>query len=336
LITRAIGYSEGNRTLDAKFRPSYYGHRDPGNGAHNLGSFSRQESDNVTPEAADQDWLNRLRDQMPRYLKAVRSSGLDPNDLRLLLNFCDLYTQAPLAAIGEGGFLDQMPAISRQGTTTQAILEARMQAYVDPQTGRLDAPGFANQVDRLQADQKRRMAALEDVLSNYNNTPAKGNYMRLVRTGTTDEYGALLLRLEYVSGDGQIQDQVQAVSGAPGKQALRTIDQSMSGSNEPVPEGWYLVGQLEWSQLERNQDSWGEGLGPMWIQVYDTGNRSDIGIHLDANRKVAPGTAGCIGLIHPDDLQKVADWYSRQGQEPSFLVVDYGLGTLPVQFRTIK
>ena len=40
LVTRAIGYSEGNRTLDAKFRPSYYGHRDPGNGAHNLGSFS--------------------------------------------------------------------------------------------------------------------------------------------------------------------------------------------------------------------------------------------------------------------------------------------------------
>lgn len=163
-----VGTSEGNRTPQGGFTASYKGHTDPGNGARNIGSFSYQvkQGGATTPQQADALWNQKLAAQMPAYQKAAKEAGLDPNNARLAANFADLYTQAPLAATGRGGFLDQMKTMARNGgPTPDNILAARMKSYVDPSTGRLDAPGFGNSPDRLRADQQRRMGALDSALS---------------------------------------------------------------------------------------------------------------------------------------------------------------------------
>jgi Peptidase_C39 like family len=167
LIARAVGHSEGNRTPDGGFNKSYQGHTDPGNGAYNIGSFSYQvkQGGASTPAQADELWMGRLKQQMPRYEAAAKAAGLNPADSRLLANFCDLYTQAPLAATGKGGFLDRMGEIAKGGGSYEAIIAARVNSYRDPGSGRIDAPGFGNSEARLRTDQDRRMTALEAVLS---------------------------------------------------------------------------------------------------------------------------------------------------------------------------
>jgi murein DD-endopeptidase MepM/ murein hydrolase activator NlpD len=165
LIARAVGHSEGNRSVSGGFTGSYNGHTDPGNGASNIGSFSyqTQQGGASTPEEADQLWLNRLQSQMPAYEAAAKAGGYDPADPRLLTNFTDLYTQSPLAATGSGGFLEQI-AKGGGNNSYDSILQARLQSYRNPTTGSLDAPGFGNSLSALTADQNRRMQALESVL----------------------------------------------------------------------------------------------------------------------------------------------------------------------------
>lgn len=165
LIARAVGTSEGNRTPEGGFTGSYSGHTDPGNAAHNMGSFSVQNAPVSSPEEADAYWLNRLQGEMPGYIEACKKANLDPTDARLLTNFADLYTQAPEAATAPGGLLDQLPAIAAAGGGYDAILEARMKSYINPATGQLDAGGFGNDPNRLRADQRRRMDALESVVA---------------------------------------------------------------------------------------------------------------------------------------------------------------------------
>lgn len=173
LIARAVGTSEGNRTPDGGFNSSYKGHTDPGNGVANIGSFSYQvhQGGASTPEEADALWLNRLKQQMPNYAQKVQAAGLDPNDGRLLANFTDLYTQAPAAAVGQGGFLDRLGEIKAAGGSYEAILQARLNSYRNPSSGALDAPGFGNSLERLTADQQRRMQALESVLAKSPGAP---------------------------------------------------------------------------------------------------------------------------------------------------------------------
>jgi peptidoglycan hydrolase-like protein with peptidoglycan-binding domain len=163
LISRAIGHSEGNRTLEGGKTDSYYGHTDPGNGVHNQGTFSYQHGAS-SPEAADRQWLTKMRSELPAYESAARGAGLDPNNPLLAASFFDLYTQAPLAATGKQGFLDRLPELARKGVTPENLAQVRVDAYRDPRTGQLDAPGFGNDPQRLLADQRRRTQALDAVV----------------------------------------------------------------------------------------------------------------------------------------------------------------------------
>lgn len=160
-ISVAVGCSEGNRTADGGHNASYYGHTDPGNGAHNLGTFSVQGVASVaTPEQADAYWLGQLRDKLlPAYLQAC-ALGLQKSDNALLFAaVCDLYTQSPAACTAKGGLLDQV-AKPRPVVTEAALVDMRCAAYVDPATGKLEAAGFGNDPARLRADQQRRMDAV--------------------------------------------------------------------------------------------------------------------------------------------------------------------------------
>jgi hypothetical protein len=74
------------------------------------------------------------------------------------MNGIDLANQAPQAALGRGGYIDWLASAKQKGLTGAAgILYARVNSYINPNTGNLDAPGLGNSWSRVEADQKRRM-----------------------------------------------------------------------------------------------------------------------------------------------------------------------------------
>src|SRR5262245_32918291 len=67
-----VGYSEGNRTLNGGFRASFGGHTDPGNRAHNRGSYSYQGPGARTRQQADAIWGGVLQGRTAAYQAAAR------------------------------------------------------------------------------------------------------------------------------------------------------------------------------------------------------------------------------------------------------------------------
>jgi hypothetical protein len=158
------------------------------------------------------------------------------------------------------------------------------------------------------------------------------SYLRLVRTsGKPDARGLELLWLDRVK-NGIVLSSLWAVSGAPGHQFFRASKDSISGSMEPLPEGRYRLGGLDWANGEGNYSaSFAPGLGAVWVGLeYEAPGGTDrtaIGIHLDQNAKISPGTAGCVGLLTPADEKTFVGWI--KADNPRHLFVDWGLGTCP-------
>ena len=154
-----IGINEGTR--DAKGNPTnaYYGHRDPGNGRGNQGTFSAQQG-YASAEQADRAWVRKINAvTLSTFTPALRAAGLTPGVAayeRILFNLQDLYVQAPAAATGRGGLVDRIPEILAAGATIEAIAKARADSFFRPGTDILDAPGFGNNYARLSSDQRRR------------------------------------------------------------------------------------------------------------------------------------------------------------------------------------
>ena len=162
-LSVAIGHAEGNRTVNGGHTRSYAGHTDPGNRAHNLGTFSyqaRQNSSVQTPEQADQVQLARLRSQIPGYEAACRRAGVDANNPRLQAAYFNLWNQSPRMA---GRFLDRMGRnLGNQPLSVENITRARVDACYDDR-GRFTSTGLRNP-QRAYRDQLRRENALEAVL----------------------------------------------------------------------------------------------------------------------------------------------------------------------------
>lgn len=160
--------------------------------------------------------------------------------------------------------------------------------------------------------------------------PATGStYMRMAPTGESDANGLKKMQIELIDAQGRVLDRIDARSGAPGAQALRTAAQSKSGSYEPIPEGSYRLGKPEWAAGEGNVNaSFGAGLGGFWLGVESLTNtdRSALGFHLDANMASSPGSAGCIVLGDKASIMKLQKWVKESN--PESLIVDYGLGTV--------
>ena len=153
--------------------------------------------------------------------------------------------------------------------------------------------------------------------------------LRLTRTFRKDARGLDLLRLERIK-NGIPMASLTVVSGAPGAQAFRTGPASKSGSLEPLPEGRWSIGDIEWAGGPDNyQARHSPGLGAIWVPLTYQGqtSRSAIGIHLDENAVRSPGTAGCVGLLNRSDEAKLVGWL--RADDPQALYVDWGLGTCP-------
>lgn len=147
----SVGAAEGTRDEDCNPTAAYRGHIDPGNGAENLGSFSYQHGAS-SPAEADQQQLARLRraeDGLQAQAEAKFGQPLSKPALGAAL---DLWNQSPAA--GES-FVEHLPTAKPTG---EQIVQARTQSYVDPSTGRLDAPGLGNRLEQVEADQARRTA----------------------------------------------------------------------------------------------------------------------------------------------------------------------------------
>ena len=168
--------------------------------------------------------------------------------------------------------------------------------------------------------------------TNGGSNPTKGNYyLKLTRTYRKESNGLEDLNLALMQGN-QIVDKVTAVSGQPGKQYFRKAGDSISGSMEPLPEGKWSLGNVEWAGSGKGSysGSWGEGLGPVWVSVNPemSTRRSEIGIHWDYNASYSPGTSGCIGITNKSDLQKVVGWFDNSLSAPKETIVDWGLGSV--------
>ena len=145
----SIGAAEGTRDKNCEPTAAYSGHTDPGNGAANIGSFSYQHGAD-SPEDADRRQLARLR-QAEKDLQAQSVAKFGkPLSKPALGAALDLWNQAPLA--GES-FVDELPTAK---PSTAQIVEARSRSYIDPSTGKLDAPGLGNDTATVKADQSRR------------------------------------------------------------------------------------------------------------------------------------------------------------------------------------
>ncbi len=170
LVARAVGSAEGTRTPEGHRNPAYYGHVDPGNGAWNLGTFSYQHGA-ASPEEADTRQLQRLQRQTRALQAQATAKGLTLSQ-RELLNGIDLANQAPLAALGRGGYIDWLAqARSLSMPEAEGIVWARTRSFLDPDTQRWNAPGLGNTVHSITRDQARRATAIDRALAVPSSAP---------------------------------------------------------------------------------------------------------------------------------------------------------------------
>ncbi|MDJ0705215.1 MAG: hypothetical protein QNJ46_18175 [Leptolyngbyaceae cyanobacterium MO_188.B28] len=170
LVAKAIGSAEGTRTPDGHRTAAYYGHVDPGNRAWNLGTFSYQHGA-TSPEDADEKQLKRLQRQTQHLDQKANIQGLTLT-LEEKLNAIDLANQAPLAALGRGGYIEWLSEAHRLGMSgSEAILWARTRSFLDPDTQRWNAPGLGNTVASISQDQERRMMAISRAMNRHQRQP---------------------------------------------------------------------------------------------------------------------------------------------------------------------
>jgi GH24 family phage-related lysozyme (muramidase) len=273
-----------------------------------------QLGDSITAAEAEQlltDHINNLSEQLNGLLKVTVQQP----------QFDALVSLAYNIGIGALQRSTLLAKLNSGDITAAADQFRRWTKASDGKGGLLELPGLV----------RRRQEERELFLS-ATNTASPQSYLRLIRTNQRSSAGLNLLELSYhqqVSNVGAI----KVVSGAPGHQFFRTGAASKAGSLEPLPEGQWYVHDIIWSNGKDNYSAepFGPGLGPVSTPLSYEGpgetERGDIEIHIDANRELSPGTAGCIGVLNVDDYRTLVSWLRRS--DPRQLYVDWGLGSCP-------
>ncbi|MBA4124673.1 MAG: LysM peptidoglycan-binding domain-containing protein [Acidobacteria bacterium] len=196
-----IGNAEGNRTPEGYFRPSYYGHRDPGDGKWNIGSFSYSNERGgaqkaKSPEDADRIQLGRLYKNKDVYAAAMNKAGLDPNNALLATVYLDMYNQSPTSA----ELLlkpENLKYLKENGVTIETMKEWRYRGFINPETGkqRINGRGKSAGGNLASGDLRDGYAGLANrtALKKYN------------RSATEDELKALIRRDQNRRVDAMIQ-----------------------------------------------------------------------------------------------------------------------------------
>lgn len=131
----------------------------------NLGSFSYQHGAS-SPEEADEKQLKRLKTQAGVLKQQAQHKGLQLS-LQEELNGIDLANQAPLAAL-DRGYIDWLhQARQLHMPEDEAVLWARIRSFLNPDTGKWNAPGLGNNVYSISHDQARRQTAIAHAIAAY-------------------------------------------------------------------------------------------------------------------------------------------------------------------------
>lgn len=156
----AIGVAEGTRTPNGGYTDLYYGHTDPGNAKHNLGTFAYQHGA-YSPQEADRRQLQRLKPWISQLEEEAETLGVDLGIFELVAGV-DLINQSPLA--GKDYIQHLKDCQTQQPEPEKAVLCARMRSFVNPTTGELEAHGLGSYRSTVRKDQKRRLDAIQRVL----------------------------------------------------------------------------------------------------------------------------------------------------------------------------
>lgn len=147
----SIGAAEGTRDASCRKTDAYRSHTDPGNGVTNQGNFSYQH-EAISPEDADAKQMLKLRQAEKTILQRAEAAGVTLEKMEIL-SILDQFNQSEAAALDHNGTLDR-------------IIAARAESYINPDIGRLDAPGLGNDMNKVRADQTRRTEAISESLTN--------------------------------------------------------------------------------------------------------------------------------------------------------------------------
>jgi hypothetical protein len=177
LVARTVGAAEGTRSPDGGKTSIYEGHTDPGNGVWNRGTFSYQfgNEENLSAEEADRRQVAKIkRIYESVMLSKAEENGLKPLTLLEEINGIDMINQAPLAVTESGGYIERLAdAKKTKGLSgREAILDARVWSFWDPQRNGWDAPGLRAYDDiskeaSIRHDQQRRMDMIDRALEAY-------------------------------------------------------------------------------------------------------------------------------------------------------------------------
>ncbi|WP_414624349.1 L,D-transpeptidase [Calothrix sp. CCY 0018] len=140
-----------------------------------------------------------------------------------------------------------------------------------------------------------------------------GNFMTLTATGQTNTLNNPLYKLRLYA-DGKLVDSFTTVSG---RTFTQTKSRHQSGTEAPLPDGKYTVAS---STIPGAIAEAGEHFLPIEPKL-KTG-RSALGFHFDPSFEKSngeDGTAGCIGLISTEDLDKLLSFVDTY--KPEFLDV---------------
>lgn len=161
----AIGNAEGTLTSVGNPTWAYHGHRDPANQVTNKGFASWQATPVKTVKEADQKAIDRIKTQcIPYTIQSFREQGLTVTS-RLLVESCDIWIQAPRAAVDFAANLKRCEKRGEFGES--AILCARIKNYINPATGKFEVASIFKEPGALEADQQRRSAAIARALDRF-------------------------------------------------------------------------------------------------------------------------------------------------------------------------
>ncbi|BBC26068.1 glycoside hydrolase family protein [Pseudanabaena sp. ABRG5-3] len=135
---------------------------------------------------------------------------------------------------------------------------------------------------------------------------------RLTRTRNPAYEGLEWCQLDFIDPIGKSLASLRVVSGLKGVQNFELPETRVAGSGKPLPQGRYLIGDIDWAAGTDNYDAShdNQGIGPVWVpltkQFIDDGNA--FGFHADWNwiqSQTSPGSEGCICPSTIPDLKEL-------------------------------
>jgi len=136
------------------------------------------------------------------------------------------------------------------------------------------------------------------------------NTFLITNSGKLNSEGLYDLYLDAFQGENYL-GRLIVTSGAPKKQNFRTVPNEKKGILEPCPEGEFTLGPLAWAGKKGDYKALFPAINsPIWVEIYA---KRAIGFHLDGNRAIAPGSAGCIVFKTVDDMKVFVNLWNGYG-----------------------